>query len=202
MDPWESLEIYHRSWRMNDAPELSDVYVPGEGESETPRVLIIGEAPGAEEQARQRPFVGPSGRVLRQLMTSAGVSTGYTPEFGKANAWLTNVVKFRPPRNRTPTPREVQGCRSMLRMEWQLIGRPTIIVPVGRIALEAVTGKAVSILKHSGWLHEQTSKRTGLLMQTWPMLHPAYALRNKAMQPLVEKDWLKFGAWLRDSGIT
>src|SRR5688500_16998698 len=90
--------------------DLSSVYVAGEGDN--PEAFIIGEAPGAQEEAQQRPFVGPAGVVMRDLMAIAGLYA-HIPRDGKPkvinnrhgleNCWLTNVVKFRPPRNRKPT---------------------------------------------------------------------------------------------------
>lgn len=196
--PLELLELKHLGWRAKHAKDMSDVYVGGEGENERPPVMIIGEAPGAEEVLRHRPFVGPAGRVLRQLMEVARVFTGYAPYFGNANCWLTNVVKFRPPGNRTPWPQEIGSVRSLLRTEWICIGKPRIIIPVGGVALTALVGRNVSILKHSGWLHKVLSTVDGKDLYVWPMIHPAYGLRNKSLQPLMEEDWTVFGEWLRE----
>lgn len=196
--PLEVLELKHLAWRAKHAQDMSDVYVGGEGENEQPPVMLIGEAPGAEEVLRHRPFVGKSGRVLRQLMEVAGLFTGYAPYFGNANCWLTNVVKFRPPRNRTPYPDEINTVRSLLRNEWICIGKPRIIIPVGNTALAAVVGRQTSILKHSGWLHKVLSNVDGKDLYIWPMIHPSYGLHNPAIQPVMEEDWINFGKWLRE----
>lgn len=196
---WDALEALRWShfelrgaYRFTD---LSEIYVPGEGDN--PRVMLIGEAPGATEEIKKRPFVGKAGIVLRDLMLLANLYTGYTPHFGEANCWLTNTLKFRPPRNRNPTPKEIKIFRHLLRIEWLAIGSPRVIVPIGGIALTAIVGKPTGILAHSGKLRKATS-RDGRNLALWPMIHPSFGLRNKSAQPLIEKDWEKFGAWLND----
>lgn len=186
---WAHFEL-RRVQKFNDLMESN--YVPGEGNFA--QVMLIGEAPGAQEDVARRPFIGQAGQVLRELMLIAELYTGYTPHFGTPNCWLTNVLKFRPPRNRNPTPQEIKIFRHLLRSEWQAIGQPRVIVPIGAIALTAVLGKPTGILAHSGKLRRETS-RSGQQLALWPMIHPSYGLRNKPVQPLIEKDWEKFGAW-------
>lgn len=189
---WKHFEI-RGSRNFNDLMESN--YVSGEGNFA--EVMLIGEAPGAQEDVAKRPFVGQSGQVLRELMVLASLYTGYTPMFGTPNCWLTNVLKFRPPRNRNPSPIEIKAFRHLLRAEWKAVGCPRVIVPVGGIALTAVVGKPTGILAHSGWLHKCKS-RSGLHLAVWPMIHPSYGLRNKQVQPLIEKDWETFGQWLNE----
>lgn len=187
------VEEASRAWRAASAPSLSERYVAGEGDN--PRIMIIGEAPGAQEDIRLRPFVGPAGRVLRELMAIAGIYTGFTPQFGEANCWLTNVVKHRPPKNRKPFEVEIDAMRPLLRKEWAAIGKPGIIVPVGGVALRAVLGRWVSITKVSGKPMPRRGRGLNSFV-VWPMIHPAYALRNKGIQPVVERDWERLGEWL------
>lgn len=186
-------------WFTEEFSQLSKVYVPGEGDN--PKVFVVGEAPGATEEIKRRPFVGRAGAVLRQLMDIAslyahhGAGTDDVP-----NCWLTNVVKFRPPRNRTPTWTELKAARPFLRAEWQAVGCPRVIVPVGGSALRAITGrKHISIIRHSGWMHEEVSRVDGKPLYVWPMLHPSYGLREPAMRSIVEKDWTNFGRWLDET---
>jgi uracil-DNA glycosylase family 4 len=191
---WEALvEVQDGSHGWRSAfPELSNVYVPGEGDN--PLVMIIGEAPGAQEEIKRRPFVGAAGNVLRQLMGIAGLYSVTWPE-APANCWLTNVVKFRPPRNRKPTPMEIQAARPWLKREWAAIGKPRLLIAVGSTALEALTGKRYSILKVAGkpqcWPTTQ-----GNSIWIWPMVHPSFGLRNKQVQPLLEQDWLRLSSWI------
>lgn len=173
--------------------ELSEVYVPGEGGN--PTALIIGEAPGAQEELHRRPFVGPAGQVLRQLMGLAGL---HTINSVGPNCWVTNVVKFRPPRNRKPYWVEVRKARPFLRAEWEAVGKPRVIIPVGGTALQAVTGRPnISILKHSGWMHAEVSRVDGDPLYVWPMIHPSAGLREPSLRGLMEKDWEKLAEWLR-----
>lgn len=189
MTQLDRVKALYCEWRP---PELSEVYVPGEGPTaQLPRVFVVGEAPGAQEESARRPFVGRSGQVLRELMMFADLSTGYSPYFGKGNCWLTNVVKFRPPRNRTPTPKEVAVTRHFLHQEWLAVGKPQVIICVGRVAFSAVKGpRAGSVLKQAGM---PIFQKSGVVI--WPMIHPSFGLRNKSVIPIVEEDWGRFAGW-------
>ncbi|HTS10102.1 MAG TPA: uracil-DNA glycosylase [Candidatus Eisenbacteria bacterium] len=168
-------------------PDFSLNYVPGEGDNV--QAFIIGEAPGAAEDIMRRPFVGKSA-VLRQLMSFADLNCEIQP-----NAWLTNVVKFRPPSNRTPTEREIMLFRESIVLEWQAVGAPSLIVPVGSVALQAITGKKISILRAAGKCHKYDSKH-GKTLNIWPMVHPAFGLRGgEKLQELLEEDWVNLGKW-------
>ncbi len=171
--------------------------VPGEGARDKPKAFIIGEAPGAEEAMALRPFVGKSGKVLRQLMASANLYTFdwenvEEKRYGVANAWLTNVVKYRPPSNRTPTPYEIKLARPYLRKEWELVGSPQLIIPVGAVALYAVMGRPKSITGNAGNPFRSESGKI-----VWPMLHPAYGLRNEEARADMEKHWKVLGKRLK-----
>ena len=189
------LEDWNHAWRVTLDSGLSERYVPGEGDN--PVAMVIGEAPGAQEDIALRPFVGAAGRVLRDLMAGAGLFTGQTPHFGAANCWLTNTVHFRPPKNRTPTRDEIYVARSGLREEWLAIGKPRVIIPVGGAALHAVKfAKArPPILALSGAVYEYHSKEDGELVYVWPMIHPSFGLRHKSMIRHIESDWRRFKSW-------
>lgn len=197
----DELQDWNCGWRAALDSGLSDTYVPGEGGN--PIAMIIGEAPGAQEEIKHRPFVGRAGIVLRGLMALAGLfatkQRAYeSKEEFEPNCWLTNVVKFRPPRNRTPTKQEIEVARYGLSMEWRAIGKPTLIIPVGGVALHAVFGtNKMSIIKESG---KQFTRRTtkGSVYTVWPMLHPSYVLRSNStsLQRIVEKEWDELGRWI------
>jgi uracil-DNA glycosylase family 4 len=179
-------------------PALSKNYVPGEGPFSGAEAFIIGEAPGAQEDIRRRPFIGASGIVLRQLMDLAGLWPTYSDcdRSKPANAWLTNVVKFRPPGNRAPLAVETDTFRELLVAEWQAVGAPTLIIPVGSVALSALFGKRMSILQAHGQHRRMRSAYTGQILNIWPMLHPAFALRaGPDIQELAESDWVRLGEW-------
>jgi len=136
---------------------------------------------------------------MRDLMAIAelyasetDVSAHYTRS--SVNCWLTNVVKFRPPRNRKPTPLEIKAARPLLLEEWRAVGAPQLIIPVGGTALEAVLGRPQSILRVAGKCYEATSK-DGHQLFVWPMVHPSFGLRTPAAQPLLEADWERLAEW-------
>lgn len=204
IDHWELDHIERDAEDLKNVfPELSrSRYVPGEGDN--PQAFIIGEAPGAQEEMKGRPFVGPC-KVLRQLMEFADLYSEHRSlETGEPNCWLTNVVKFRPPRNRAPTETEIKAFRPLLLREWKAVGSPRLIIPIGGVALWAVTGKRMSILKAAGKCHYYSGRNTGKggpTMAIWPMVHPAFALRQgPAVQELVERDWEKLADWRRNNG--
>lgn len=161
--------------------------VPGIGIN--PHIMIVGEAPGATENNRGQPFVGKAGRVLRQLMKNAGLSV-------TKNCWLTNVLKYRPPGNRNPTLPEIEAARPYLRREWRYIYKPPIIVAVGAIALQALAPYQTGGIVANANGHIIRGATTIV-----PMIHPAFALRNKGIRPIVEKHWHDFGKWLDKEGI-
>lgn len=198
-DELEDIRDWNFGWRAALDTGLSERYVPGEGDN--PRVFIVGEAPGAQEDVAQRPFVGPAGRVLRDLMASCGIFTGETPHFGVPNCWLTNVIHFRPPGNRTPTQAEISVARMGLRDEWTAVGRPRIIVPVGGTALTAIMGERLSILHMSGKYILKDSRDGKQKLFVWPMIHPSAGLKNNALIPHIEKDWSRLDGWLKRTGM-
>lgn len=204
-DELDVVQQMHIKWRVN-YPELSEVYVPGEGDS--PIAFIIGEAPGAQEEIKRRPFVGPAGQAQRDLMKIAYLTTEDTEVDGglqgdvplNANCWLTNVVKFHPPKNATPHPEMIMSVRHILRREWHAVGAPRLIIPVGAVALHAVLGRRVSILRVSGKPQKHYSNTTGLPVWVYPMIHPSYAIRNESIRPLLIRDWEELGEWLSARG--
>lgn len=207
------LEDANKGWRAGIATNLSDRYVSGEGEAEIPEAFIIGEAPGADEDVARRPFVGPAGQVLRQLMLLADLATDdwqsdHNRTYGVANCWLTNVVKFRPlPRNRTPDWSEVSSVRHLLREEWQAVGSPRLIIPIGGVALSAILGhQRTSILRAAGKCHYYASKKTGKGTPTlaiWPMVHPSFVMRQNSgpLQEVIEQDWIRLGQWRTKNNV-
>lgn len=178
----------------------SNPFVPGEGAYVGARAYILGEAPGAHEAIKLRPFVGPAGKIQHELMQFAqlfAVPWHTAIQDFPANCWLTNVLHYRPPRNRRPTTPEIKASRKYIRREWMAVGSPKLIIPVGGAALEALLGHPVSILKASGTpMVRQTSQGREVVL--WPMIHPSFGLRNKAIQPLIERDWQKLAEWIRD----
>ncbi len=183
---WLALDRIAERQREDPAfAELSAAYVAGEG-PENPWVFVLGEAPGGVEDTRRSPFRGPAGIVLRQLIASVGLSD-------EGDCWITNVVKFRPPSNKTPNDKLIEAARPYLRREWRAVGQPKIIIAVGGVALRALFGtkRRISILKVAG----KHIRIKGL--DIWPMVHPSFGIRNPAIVPVLERDWDKLAEWLR-----
>ncbi|HTS23867.1 MAG TPA: uracil-DNA glycosylase [Casimicrobiaceae bacterium] len=137
--------------------------VPGVGD-ESAQWLFIGEAPGAEEDAKGEPFVGQAGRLLDSMLAALGMRRG-------ENVYIANVLKCRPPGNRTPEPREAEACRPYLDRQIALIG-PRIIVALGKSAATTLLNVEASIASLRGRVHRYQGVP---LIVTY---HPAYLLRN------------------------
>ncbi len=126
--------------------------------------LVVGEAPGAEEDARGEPFVGQAGRLLDNMLASIGLRRG-------ANVYIANVLKCRPPGNRNPERTEVDRCSPYLQRQIELI-RPKLILAMGRFAVQTLLDTDASI----GSLRGRVHKYRGVpLIVTY---HPAYLLRS------------------------
>ena len=126
--------------------------------------LIVGEAPGAEEDARGEPFVGQAGRLLDNMFASVGLKRG-------DNVYIANVLKCRPPGNRNPGPVEVAQCAPHLQRQIELI-RPKLIIAMGRFAVQTLLETDATIGSLRGKLHRY---RGVPLVVTY---HPAYLLRS------------------------
>jgi len=149
--------------------------VPGVGDTRA-EWLFVGEAPGAEEDAKGEPFVGQAGRLLDNMLAALGLARG-------RNVYIANVLKCRPPNNRTPEPREVEACRPYLDRQIELI-RPGLIVALGKSAATTLLGVDATIASLRGRVHRYGGVP---LIVTY---HPAYLLRNltdkaKAWEDLV-----------------
>jgi uracil-DNA glycosylase family 4 len=189
------LEDLHEAMRSDlnfaDLRKGKNPLIPGEGRSPT-RVMIVGEAPGADEVMQGRPFVGTSGQVLRQLMRIAELTTGDNQM--RPNCWLTNAVKYRPPRNRTPLWYEINKFRPYLLREWHIVGRPELMITVGAVALSAFAGRQLSIGPHVG---KPITLANGVVV--WPMFHPAFGLRGSDhVKDIIESHWQALAEWMND----
>jgi uracil-DNA glycosylase len=126
--------------------------------------LLVGEAPGAEEDQRGEPFVGQAGRLLDNMLAAIGLKRG-------ENVYICNVLKCRPPGNRNPEPFEVAQCSPHLLRQLELI-KPKLILAMGRFAVQSLLGTEASIASLRGRLHRYQGVP---LIVTY---HPAYLLRN------------------------
>jgi len=148
--------------------------VPGEG-AENAEVMFIGEAPGWHEDQQGRPFVGPAGKFLDELLASIHLN--------REQAYITNVIKTRPPGNRDPLPIEISNCQHWLDRQIELI-HPKIIVTLGRYSMaKFFPGKSISKI------HGTAQEQNGIIY--FAMYHPAAALHQGNLRQVIEQDILK-----------
>jgi DNA polymerase len=147
--------------------------------AERAALMVIGEAPGADEDKAGKPFVGRAGQMLDRMLAAIGVD--------EAGVHITNVVYWRPPGNRTPTPQETEVCRPFLERQIELVD-PRVILMLGGAAAKHLTGVAEGIMRLRGtWRDIEIGGRTWPGMAT---LHPAYLLRTPASKRLAWRDLL------------
>ena len=157
--------------------------VPGEGPTHA-EIMFIGEAPGARENEQGRPFVGAAGKFLDQLLEQAGVT--------RAEVWITNVVKCRPPGNRDPLPDEVETCTSNYLQHQIEIVNPSIIVTLGRHSM-GLFFKGAKITQIHGQMR-QVGDRFVIAMY-----HPAAALHQLSLKPAIMADFAKLPGLLEEA---
>ncbi|MBE9469846.1 MAG: uracil-DNA glycosylase [Chloroflexi bacterium] len=148
--------------------------VPGEG-PEDAELLFVGEAPGWHEDQQGRPFVGPAGQFLDQLLALIGQK--------REQVYIANVIKCRPPQNRDPLPREIEACRTWLDRQIEII-RPKVIVTLGRYSLARYFPNE-GISKVHG-----KARKVGDFV-CYPMYHPAAALHQNSLRQIIEADMLQ-----------
>jgi len=156
--------------------------VLGEGNPHA-TVMFIGEAPGQKEDELGRPFVGPAGQFLDELLATIGLK--------RDEVYISNVVKYRPPNNRDPTDEEKEQCMPWLKLEIALI-KPKIIVPLGRHALGHFFPN-VKITAAHGKPHKLNDTVT-----IFPIYHPAAALHNGHLRQSLFDDFKALGEFLKE----
>ena len=146
--------------------------VPGEGAANAD-VMFIGEGPGVQEDRQGRPFVGPAGQFLEELLASIGLT--------RRQVYIANMVKCRPPQNRDPLPAEIGACSVYLNRQIELID-PALIVTLGRFSLgRFFPGESIS--RARGRVREKDGRRI------YPIMHPAAALYRQEMRGAIMEDF-------------
>jgi DNA polymerase len=166
----DSLEKIAEEIRLCSACNLCSVRilaVPGEG-ADKPAVLVIGEAPGADEDASGRPFVGKAGQLLDRMLAAIGLNR-------KINCFIANTVKCRPPGNRDPQPEETAACAPFLARQICLL-QPRFILCVGRIAAQTLLATDTGIGKLRGHFFDYQG------IPLIPTYHPSALLRNESLK--------------------
>ena len=147
--------------------------VPGEGNFAT-EIMFVGEAPGADEDAQGRPFVGKAGQLLTRIIQAM--------KFSREEVFITNVVKCRPPQNRTPLRSEVEECQVYLLGQIETI-EPKVIVALGKVAADFFIPSGLPMTRMRGDFHE-----FGKIL-IMPTFHPAYIIRNEGNKQIKKLVW-------------
>ena len=145
------------------------------------QVMFVGEGPGFHEDKQGEPFVGAAGKLLNELLASAGLS--------RSEIYIANVVKCRPPNNRDPEPDEVETCKPFLFRQIDII-KPKLICTLGRWSTETILERKVSITK----IRAQVIRHKNLVV--FPLLHPAAALHQGNLLPSLREDFAKLKHYL------
>ncbi len=156
--------------------------VPGEGQEDAD-IMFIGEAPGWHEDQQGRPFVGPAGKFLDELLASINLN--------RSQVYIGNVIKCRPEGNRDPLPTEILNCRHWLDRQIELI-KPRMIVTLGRYSMALFfPGKSI------GKIHGTSRKQDGITY--FAMYHPAAALHQQGLRQTIQADMLKIPSLLAET---
>lgn len=147
--------------------------VPGEGNRQA-RLLFVGEAPGRDEDLQGRPFVGRAGQLLTRIIQAMG--------FSREEVYIANVIKCRPPENRTPRPDEVKACSPYLLRQIELI-RPKVIVALGKVATDFLLQSPKSMSELRGNFGEFQG------IPVMPTFHPSYLVRNEGNKEIKKMVW-------------
>lgn len=137
------------------------------------RLMFIGEGPGRDEDLQGEPFVGDAGKLLNKMIAAMGLR--------RADVYIANVVKCRPPQNRDPEPDEVAACEPFLRAQVRAV-RPEVIVVLGKVAVQTLLGDPTPIRALRGQWRELEG------VACMPTFHPAYLLRDPSQKKLVWAD--------------
>jgi len=157
--------------------------VPGEG-AEDAQIVFVGEAPGWHEDQQGRPFVGPAGHFLDDLLASIGLK--------RQEVYICNVIKCRPPQNRDPLPGEIKACQKWLDLQLELL-HPKLVVTLGRYSMmRFFPGETITKI------HGKARKQGGIIC--YPLYHPAAALHQQSLRKSIEADMLKIPSLLGQAG--
>jgi DNA polymerase len=151
-------------------------------------VMLVGEAPGRDEDLEGLPFVGRSGQLLDRMLGAIGLD--------RSQAYIANVIPWRPPGNRAPTPLETEICRPFIERQVEL-ATPKVIVTLGGPSAKVLLHTSEGVLRLRGnWRIHRTA--SGIEIPAMPTLHPAYLLRNPAHKRLAWRDFLEVKVRLRE----
>lgn len=147
--------------------------VPGEGNVEA-ELMFVGEAPGGDEDIKGRPFVGKAGQLLTKIIEAM--------KFKREEVYITNIVKCRPPNNRTPRREEIEECKGYLFKQIEMID-PLVIVALGKVAADFFIHSSLAMTALRGDFYEFNQ------IKVMPTFHPSYLIRNEGNKKLKKMVW-------------
>ena len=156
----------------------STVFCDGNVDAE---VMLIGEAPGNQEDIEGKPFVGKSGQLLDKILETININ--------RTNCYISNIIPWRPPGNRNPTAEEINTCLPFIKKHIQLIN-PKILMLIGSISAKSILDQTIGITKLRGIWHLYKDKN--IEIPALPVFHPAYLLRRPAHKAFAMTDMLNF----------
>jgi DNA polymerase len=191
-DSLEQIAAHVRACRGCALHETRTNAVPGEGAA-APLVLVIGEGPGADEDAGGRPFVGKAGQLLDRMLNSIGLSR-------EQNCYIANVVKCRPPENRDPLPAEAEACAPFLARQIRVL-KPRLILCMGKVAANRLLGcrepEAIGRLRGRFYDYPVSPDLSIPLLATY---HPSALLHNEELKRPAWEDLKKLRTFLAEPG--
>lgn len=176
----KTLDALREAMNSFDAGALSDgarqaVFSRGNPQA---NLMVIGEAPGRDEDIQGKPFVGRSGQLLDRMLGAIAL--------GEEDFYVTNVVNWRPPQNRNPKPNEIELCRPFIEKHIELV-QPKILLLVGGISMTALTGLTGIMKNHGQWQDVEVADTT---YPALPLYHPAFLLRRPELKKDAWRDLL------------
>lgn len=178
----EDLKIALQNFEGCDLKKTATNLVFGDGNPQAP-LMLVGEAPGAEEDRQGKPFVGMSGQLLTRIFESIGLTR-------EKDLYISNVINWRPPGNRQPTSQEITACLPFIKRHIELVN-PKILVLVGGTATKALLSDNEGITKIHGKWFEYTSPGLKAPLKMTAIYHPSYLLRSPSRKKDVWMDVLK-----------
>ncbi|ODT69530.1 MAG: uracil-DNA glycosylase [Pelagibacterium sp. SCN 63-23] len=201
-DPSQARQLAASAQSLPDLRQILDSYdgcglkfratqlVFADGNPEA-RIMLIGEAPGAEEDRQGKPFVGRSGQLLDRMLAAIGLD--------RDSVYIVNTVPWRPPGNRTPTPEEMELCLPFLHRQVELVS-PRLVMTLGGPAMQTVFKTNAGIIKMRGKWQNVSIGAHGV--DAMPTLHPAYLLRNPAAKQQAWRDLLSLRMKMEAMGLS
>jgi DNA polymerase len=180
LEQFEDCALKHTATRL--------VFADGNPEA---RVMFVGEAPGRDEDLEGLPFVGRSGKLLDRMIAAIGLD--------RSKAYIANVIPWRPPGNRTPTPQETQICLPFIKRQIELVN-PDVLVTLGNPSTQALLSTRDGIMRTRGrWFDYDTGTRS---IRALPTFHPAYLLRSPSYKRMSWQDLRAIAKTLQETSVS